>query len=113
MLNELKAHIKFWRPQFLLFVSNPRASANLITFMNKLKKGGLLMLGHVLVGDPFNPKDVAEYSKKRKLWLDLIQNSQLKAFINISLSPNLIDGMMNMIMVTENFSFFLNKIFLN
>ena len=46
-------HTKFWRPSVLLFVDDYSATQikGMVNFCREIKKGGLMVLGNVIVGD--------------------------------------------------------------
>ncbi|KAJ2722153.1 hypothetical protein GGI07_003489 [Coemansia sp. Benny D115] len=81
-----KDHVKFWRPQILLLVNNPRSSLNLVRFCNSLKKGGLYVIGHVIRGDFYDR--VSEYKQQEAAWMRLIDVLRVKAFLNLTISDS-------------------------
>ncbi|KAJ2755698.1 hypothetical protein IWQ56_006390, partial [Coemansia nantahalensis] len=85
-LDMRKDHVKFWRPQILLLVHNPRSSLQLIRFCNALKKGGLYVIGHVIKG-PFHEM-MPELQRQEPAWLRLVDVLRVKAFVNLAIAES-------------------------
>lgn len=92
-------HVKFWRPQILLLINDPRRQYKLIQFCNSLKKGGLFVLGHVIVTQDF-AASVPEARRQQTAWTKYIDFSRIKAFINIAISPAVEWGSRNIVLST-------------
>ena len=92
MMDVRKDHVKFWRPQILLLVSNPRYNCVLIEFINSLKKSGLYVLGHVHVSnfDELASKDPSVTELPH--WLELITHLKVKAFPEITVAKSMREG---------------------
>ncbi|XP_042627673.1 LOW QUALITY PROTEIN: solute carrier family 12 member 9-like [Cyprinus carpio] len=104
MLDVRKDHVKFWRPQVLLMVSNPRCSVGLIFFysfirINDIKKSGLYVLGNVQLGDldvlPSDPLQ-SQYDS----WLSLVDHLNIKAFVNLTLADSVRHGVQHLLFIS-------------
>lgn len=87
-------NVKYWRPQILLLVDNPRTSWKLISFCNNLKKGGLYVLGHVLITNNFQD-NATELTRSKENWVKIRDITQVKAFVQISIAPSFTWGVRN------------------
>ena len=97
LLRLRQEHVKFWRPQILHLVNDPRRQYKLIQFCNSLKKGGLFVLGHVIVSEDFG-QAVPEARRQQSLWLKYIDFSKIKAFVNVAVSPAIEWGARNLVL---------------
>ncbi|KAJ5156742.1 hypothetical protein N7492_009545 [Penicillium capsulatum] len=97
LLRLRQEHVKFWRPQILLFVSDLDRQYKMVSFCNSLKKGALFVLGHVLVSDDFSAA-VPEARRQQTTWTKLVEYSKIKAFVNIAISPAAEWGMRNIVL---------------
>jgi potassium/chloride transporter 9 len=97
LLRLRQEHVKFWRPQILLFVNDPRQQYKLIQFCNSMKKGALYILGHVIVTDDFGGS-VPEARRQQVAWTKYIDFSKIKAFVNIAISPGVEWGARNIVL---------------
>ncbi|XP_024133514.1 solute carrier family 12 member 9 [Oryzias melastigma] len=99
MLDVRKDHVKFWRPQILLMVSNPRSSVGLITFINDIKKSGLYVLGHVQLGD-LNTLPSDPLQSQYDSWLSLVDHLNIKAFVNLTLADSIRHGVQHLLFIS-------------
>lgn len=97
LLRLKQEHVKFWRPQILLFVSDPDRQYKMVSFCNSLKKGALFVLGHVLVTDDFSTA-VPEARRQQAVWTKLVEFSKIKAFVNVAVSPAAEWGVRNIVL---------------
>ncbi|KAL5003864.1 amino acid permease-domain-containing protein [Aspergillus recurvatus] len=97
LLRLKQEHVKFWRPQILLFVKDLDEEFRLVAFCNSLKKGALFVLGHVLVTDDFSSA-VPEARRQQTTWTKLVETSKVKAFVNIAVSPAVEWGVRNIVL---------------
>lgn len=97
LLRLRQEHVKFWRPQILLFVSDLDRQYKMVSFCNSLKKGALFVLGHVIVTDDFSAA-VPEARRQQTAWTKLVEYSKIKAFVNIAVSPTAEWGMRNIVL---------------
>ncbi|XP_042343112.1 solute carrier family 12 member 9 [Plectropomus leopardus] len=99
MLDVRKDHVKFWRPQVLLMVSNPRSSVGLITFINDIKKSGLYVLGHVQLGD-LNTLPSDPLQSQYDSWLSLVDHLNIKSFVNLTLADSVRHGVQHLLFIS-------------
>eukprot|EP00040_Diaphanoeca_grandis_P027474 m.156509 g.156509 ORF g.156509 m.156509 type:complete len:941 (-) comp30999_c0_seq1:52-2874(-) len=75
---------KYWKPNILLLVDNP--NLGVLGFCNEIKKGGILVTGHVIIG---TLKDCAKTVRKmRTIWQDENRKLGIKAFPHVSVAPS-------------------------
>ena len=97
LLRLRQEHVKFWRPQILLFINDPRKQYKLIQFCNSLKKGALFVLGHVIISDDFGAA-VPEARRQQAAWTKYIDFSKIKAFVNVAIAPQIQWGTRNIVL---------------
>ena len=107
-LDPRKQHAKNWRPNVLLLLAETPTLEHrgLIKFGNILKKSGLYMLGHILMG-PFDAT-LPLYQRELPKWLRLVDELKLKAFVELTISESLLEGVRVLLLVSFS-SFWLEE----
>ncbi|KAK6029775.1 amino acid permease [Ostertagia ostertagi] len=78
--------------QILLLVSRPSSSCPLMDFVNDLKKSGLYVIGHVRKGELDSTQAVDPLQQVFPYWLSLVDYLKLKAFVELTLSNSIREG---------------------
>ncbi|CAA9993701.1 unnamed protein product [Nesidiocoris tenuis] len=101
LLDSRKDHVKFWRPQVLLMVRNPRSCTPLVQFVNDMKKSGLYVLGHVIVEKEFAEHEVDPTIQLNTTWLSLIDHLKVSGWKHLRVRVLLCEGQASMSDITE------------
>ena len=97
LLDPRKEHVKFWRPQVLLLIKNPRTACSLVDFANTLKKGGLFVLGNVSNQSEDDRHHPDFCMLQHPHWLSLVDHLKVKAFIELTSSPTVRSGVQHLV----------------
>merc|ERR1719233_608244 len=94
-LDKRKQHNKLWRPSILLLLD--KLDVQLVDFCNTLKKGGLFVIGNVIITKNFQ-ESAAEGMRHQKAWTQFINQTGVKAFPKTTVAPTVRIGYQNLIM---------------
>ena len=87
------AHVKFWRPQFMVVTQGgPCGLVSALEFIDNVKKGGLFIIGDTVTipeDQGFRPKEsiFRQYRARRALWKRFLDETGFKAFSEVMLEP--------------------------
>lgn len=95
-LKDSTISVKYWRPQLLMLVTNPRKQYHEIAFANEIKKGGLFVLGHILAR-PFSQTAIRESRNTKQAWLHLASLEKWKAFVDVVVANSIRDGVRSLL----------------
>jgi hypothetical protein len=86
-LDSDEAHVKFWRPQFMVTVSGgPCGVVPALEFIDNMNKGGLFVIGDsVTFRGELDDRIFMQHRNRRRLWKTFIAEASFKAFSEIVL----------------------------
>jgi len=95
-MDQGKSHNKQWRPSVMLLQFD--LDLALIDFCNILKKGGLYVIGNIIVTEDFQETAI-EALKHKKAWMKFITEAKIKAFSQTAVASSIRLGCQNLLMM--------------
>ncbi|GBG23984.1 Solute carrier family 12 member 9 [Hondaea fermentalgiana] len=93
---DMEDHPKNWRPSLLLLApAGAQVSAAFLSISNSLKKGGLFMIGDVVVGD----LRADAVKTRRQAWLDRIEADKLKCIPEVTFAQTARQGYQQLVLL--------------
>lgn len=88
-------HGKLWRPSVLLLTSDRESP--LLQACNYLKRGGIFVVGDVIVAQNVDDISRKELSARQLAWMDKVADAKVKAFSQILIAPSARFGYHNLV----------------
>lgn len=85
-LNPRQNHGKLWRPSVLLLTRDREST--LLRVCNLLKRGGIYIVGDVIVSETIDEKSNQLLSNLREEWEETVIDSKIKAFSQVVVAPS-------------------------
>jgi len=95
---DLEDHPKNWRPSLLLLASEESVDQGFMHVANALKKGGLYLIGDVVVGDL--SRGASGVTERREQWLEHIEERKLKCIPEVTFAPSVREGYQQLVLLS-------------
>ena len=93
-----------WRPGILFLIKDIIPNLESLHFVNDLKKSGLLVIGHVNVGEGMDSADHQSQKRKLDFWIDFVKENKIKAFVEHTNAIDTRRGSEQLLRYTRTFS---------
>ncbi|GBG23983.1 Solute carrier family 12 member 9 [Hondaea fermentalgiana] len=95
---DVEDHPKNWRPSLLLLASEDSVDEGFLAVSNALKKGGLFLIGDVVLGD-LDANGAEAVAERRQKWLNRVEAGKLKCIPEVTFAPSTRKGYQQLVLL--------------